>query len=96
MPSFCKVLIGGGRTLPCYGVPQHLPLIIAISYFIHDPVRALLPHQPKGLEATGDSKYGLSTIWVNPCQARVCSMEEMVKELTTWVSSGQVVHRYTR
>ena len=27
-------------------------------------------------EATGDRKYGLSTIWVNPCQARVCSMEE--------------------
>ena len=26
-------------------------------------------------KATGDRKYGLSTIWVNPCQARVCSME---------------------
>ena len=39
-------------------------------------------------EATGDRKYGLSTIWVNPCQARVCSMEEAVGELTAWVSSG--------
>ena len=39
-------------------------------------------------EATGDRKYGLSTIWVNPCQARVPSMEEAVKELTAWVSSG--------
>ena len=39
-------------------------------------------------EATGDRKYGLSTIWVNPCQARVHSMEEAVKELTAWVSSG--------
>ena len=39
-------------------------------------------------EATGDRKYGLSTIWVNPCQARVHSMEEVVRELTTWVSSG--------
>ena len=39
-------------------------------------------------EATGDRKYGLSTIWVNPCQARVCSMEETVRELTAWVSSG--------
>ena len=38
-------------------------------------------------EATGDRKYGLPTIWVNPCQARVPSMEEVVKELTTWVSS---------
>ena len=28
------------------------------------------------------------TIWVNPCHARVCSMEEVVRELTTWVSSG--------
>ena len=39
-------------------------------------------------EATGDRKYGLLTIWVNPFQARVCSMEEVVKELTTWVSNG--------
>ena len=39
-------------------------------------------------EATGDRKYGLSTIWVNPCQARVYSMEEAVRELTAWVSSG--------
>ena len=34
-------------------------------------------------EATGDRRYGLSTIWVNPSQARVCSMEEVVR-----VSSG--------
>ena len=39
-------------------------------------------------EATGDRKYGLLTIWVNPCQARVYSMEEAVRELTVWVSSG--------
>ena len=39
-------------------------------------------------EATGDRKYGLSTIWVNPCQARVHSMEEAVNELTAWVYSG--------
>ena len=39
-------------------------------------------------EATGDRKYGLSTIWVNPCQARVHSMEEVVGKLTAWVSSG--------
>ena len=30
-------------------------------------------------DATWDRKYGLSTIWVNPCQARVHSMEEVVK-----------------
>ena len=39
-------------------------------------------------EATGDRKYGLLTIWVNPCQARVHSMEEAVRNLTAWVSSG--------
>ena len=39
-------------------------------------------------EATEDRKYGLSTIWVNPCQARVHSMKEAVRELTAWVSSG--------
>ena len=39
-------------------------------------------------ETTGDRKYGLSTIWVNPCQARAHSMEEAVRELTAWVSSG--------
>ena len=39
-------------------------------------------------EATGDRKYGLSTVWVNPCQARVPSMEEAVGKLTAWVSSG--------
>ena len=39
-------------------------------------------------EATGNRKYGLSTVWMNPCQARVPSMEEAVRELTTWVFSG--------
>ena len=89
------------------GAPQHLPLIMMVSYYVHNPVRALLPHWPKGLggqgkfyndiafllisaeeEATGNRRDGLSTIWVNPHQARVLSMEEAVKELTSWVSSG--------
>ena len=39
-------------------------------------------------EATGDRRYGLLTIWVNPCQAKACSMEEAVKEMTAWVFSG--------
>ena len=39
-------------------------------------------------EDTGDRKYGLSTIWVNPCQSRVHTNEEVVKELTASVSSG--------
>ena len=39
-------------------------------------------------EATGDRKYGLLTIWVNPSQARVPFMEEAVGKLTAWASSG--------
>ena len=36
----------------------------------------------------GDRNYGLLTIWVNPCQARVPSMEEVVGKLTACASSG--------
>ena len=39
-------------------------------------------------EATGARVYGLSTIWVNPSQARVPSMEEAVGKLTACVFSG--------
>ena len=39
-------------------------------------------------EATGDRNYGLLTIWVNPSQARVPSVEEAVGKLTAWASSG--------
>ena len=53
---------------------------------VHNDIAFLLV-LAKG-EATGGQRYGLSTIWVNPSQARVCSMEEAVRELTTWVSSG--------
>ena len=88
------------------GAHQHLPLITTISYYICNPVRALLPHQAQGLgdkekfchdidflvsaeeEAIVNRKYRLLIIWVNPCQARVPSMEEVVKKLTAWVCSG--------
>ena len=36
----------------------------------------------------GDKVYGLSTIWVNPYQARVSTVEEAVKQLTTLVFTG--------
>ena len=39
-------------------------------------------------EATGDRMYSLSTVWVNPYQARVLTVEEAVRELTTLASSG--------
>ena len=53
---------------------------------VHNDIAFLLV-LAKG-EATEGRRYGLSTIWVNPSQARVHSMEEAVRELTTWVSSG--------
>ena len=39
-------------------------------------------------EVTGGRNYGLLTVWVNPSQARVPSMEEAVDKLTAWTSSG--------
>ena len=39
-------------------------------------------------EATGARIYGLSTVWVNPSQARVPSMEEAVGKLTICTFSG--------
>ena len=38
--------------------------------------------------ATSDRVYGLSTVWVNPYQARVSTVEEAVRQLTALVSSG--------
>ena len=39
-------------------------------------------------EAIGDRTYSLSTVWVNPYQARVPTVEEAVRELTALASSG--------
>ena len=98
MPFSHKGQTGGGRTLPhCGGILPSAPPA-AIPHTIHNPIGAVLPYEPQGLggetelmlaeeEATRDRRYGLSTIWVNPCQARVCSMEEVVREMTAWVSS---------
>ena len=36
----------------------------------------------------GDRVYGLSTMWVNPYQSRVSTMEEAVKQLTALISTG--------
>ena len=43
-------------------------------------------------EATGDRMYGLSTVWVNPYQARVSTVEETVRQLMVLVSSGPNWH----
>ena len=39
-------------------------------------------------EAMSDRVYSLSTVWVDPLQARVSTVEEAVRQLTTLVSSG--------
>ena len=39
-------------------------------------------------EVAGGRNYGLLTIWVNPSQARIPSIEEVVDKLTAWASSG--------
>ena len=36
--------------------------------------------------AAGDRVYGLSTLWVNPYQARVSTVEEAIKQLTALIS----------
>ena len=81
-------------------------MAVSIPCDLHNSIRALLSHQPKGLEgvdkfcsdiafllvsteeeAIRDRMYGLSTVWVNPYLARVPTVEEAVRELTTLASS---------
>ena len=52
----------------------------------HSDVAFLLVLTEEG--AVGDRVYSLSTIWVNPYQARVSTMEEAVKQLTALISIG--------
>ena len=74
-----------------------------VSFGLHNLFRALLPHQPEGLGQCkkfcsniastkdgpmSDRVYGLFTIWVNLYQARVSTVEEAVRQLTTLLSSG--------
>ena len=37
---------------------------------------------------TGDRHYGISIVWANPSQIRAASMEEVVKKLAAYTSSG--------
>ena len=52
----------------------------------HSNIAYLLVSTKDG--AMSDRVYGLSTIWVNLCQARVSTVEEAVRLLTALVSSG--------
>ena len=76
IPSLTLVELSSLASLKAWGEKQR----------VHHDIAFLLVLAEE--EATGDRKKGLSTIWVNPGQARVHSMEEVVGNLTAWVSSG--------
>ena len=42
-------LVGGGLSVTL-GVPWHLSITESVSCYLYNPFRALLPHQPQGLE----------------------------------------------
>ena len=52
----------------------------------HSNIAYLLVSAKDGV--TSDRVYGLSAIWVNSYQARISTVEEVVRQLTTLVSSG--------
>ena len=97
----------GEGLLITLGMSGHLSMAAPIPCDLHNSIKALFCHQPKGLgdtekfcrditfllvstkkEAIGDRMYGLSSVWMNPYQARVSTVEEAVKELITLASSG--------
>ena len=75
IPSLTPAELSSLPSLKAWGEKQRI---------CHDIAFLLVLAEEK---ATGDRKYGLLTIWLNPCQARVHSMEEAVRNLTAWVSS---------
>ena len=79
LPSVTQLQLSSLTSLKAWGEKQKA----------HQDITYLVVLAEEG--PTQDRKYGLSTIWVNPCQARVCSMEEVVRELTAWVSSGPIL-----
>ena len=76
LPSITQLELSSLMSLKAWGEKQK----------VHQDIAYLLVLAEE--EATWDRKYSLLTVWVNPCQARVCSIEEAVWELTAWVSSG--------
>ena len=76
IPSITPVELSSLTSIKAWGEKQKIHHNIAFLLILTEE------------EATGDRRYGLSTMWVNPCQARVHSMEEAVRELPNWVSSG--------
>ena len=56
----------------------------------HSDVAFLLVLTEEG--AAGDRIYDLSMIWVNTCQARVSTVEEVIKQMTALVSTRPDLH----
>ena len=75
LPSHSQVELSSLNGLKAWGQGQKLHHDIAFLLVLAEE------------EATGDRNYGLLTVWVNPSQARVPSMEKAVGKLTAWTSS---------
>ena len=76
LPSHSQVELSSLNSLKAWGKGQKLCHDIAFLLVLVDK------------EVTEDRRYGLSTVWVNPSQARVSSMEEEVGKLTAHASWG--------
>ena len=97
--SYRKQTGGGKRWLPCSLHQLQLPCHSQAELSSLNGLKALgkgqkICHDIAFLlvlvdeEVTEDRRYGLSTVWVNPSQARVSSMEEAVGKLTAFASWG--------
>ena len=74
LPCHSHVELSSLNSLKAWGKGQKLHHDIAFLLVLIDK------------EVTEDRRYGLSTVWVNPSQARVSSMEEVVRKLTACAS----------
>ena len=64
----------------------HQPKGLGDAERFHSDITFLLVSTEEG--TAGDRMYGLSMVWVNPYQASIPTVEEVVKQLTDLVSSG--------
>ena len=77
-------------SVPCYlhnsivALLPHQPKGLGDAEKFHCDITFLLVSTKEGV--VGDRMYGLSMVWVNPYQARVSTVEQVVKQLITTVS----------
>ena len=97
-----RILASEGMLSVSLGASWHLPNIRTVSRHPHDSIRvskawcnpekfrsnvAFLLILTEGC-TLGDRVYSLSTMWVHPYQARVSTMEKVVKQLTSLTCTG--------